>query len=314
MNILDQIYECKDDKELKELANEAIEAYTNKAKEENNELDYLGEDLSYNPTIKSMDIDHSHANNLWIGYIPKGMKLVYGRFREDSNKPFTNRGKYYYIDDDSYIYEFFKYIKEEQPEIEDEFDMMVYVSEFLEEMFSKNINPMEREQINKMIYKDNFLFHDRVREHSIKDLYGNGSALCTEYALVGQNILSVLGFDMVYAMDLNHAYNIYIPNPSIEEDQMEDVAYIVDFSNWIPCLDYNFELKTTSPFFGKIDCKKEDLEAFFKGKIKLKFKDYFLYSINGNIIEMEYNNKERMYGVDYNFEEEKKILTKSRHK
>lgn len=310
--MLEIIKKCNTLDELKLLADEKVKECTYSAREENNDLDYIGEDLSYNPTIKSMNPNYRAANNLWIGYIPKGMKVVYGRFRESINNPFTNRGRYYYLDDDSYIYEFYKYFKENNCKIDDEFDLIVFVYEFLNKKLNRDFEGRKREDINKMIYKDNFLMYDRIKEHSIKDLYENGSAMCTEYAIMGQNILTTLGYDMIYVNDLDHAYNIYVPYDDNENIKDEE-AYIVDFSNWVMCVDYKFDMLAKAPFFGKIECNKENLDEFFNGNKKFVFNDYFLYSINGNIIEMEFNNRKRKYGVDYDFKKEEPILIKTKH-
>ena len=314
LEILEQIKKCKTDEEIKSLAQERIKECTLTAREENNDLDYIGEDLSYNPTIKNIDPNYRAANNLWVGYIPKGMKIVYGRFRESINNPFTNRGRYYYLDDESYIYEFYKFFKEDNYKFDDEFDMIVYVHEFLNNKLERCFEGRKREDINKMIYKDNYIMYDRIKEHSIKDLYDNGSAMCTEYAIMGQNILSTLGYEMIYVNDLDHAYNIYVPYEENNENVKDEEAYIVDFSNWVMCVDYNFDFLTKAPFFGKIECKSENLDEFFNGNKKFVFNDYFLYSINDSIIEMEFNNRKRKYGVDYDFKKEEPLLIKTKHR
>lgn len=307
MDIVDEIKKCKTDEELKALAEEAIEIFTKQAKQDNLCTCFLGDNISYNPTFISGDPNYYEANNTWFGYIPKGMKVTYGRIKEKGCKSFTNMGCYYYLDDDSYIYDFFKFIKEE--DIEDDFDIIFAVFKFLNKRFSKFFEPTERKQLHKLIYKDDQYYFPPVREHSIKDFYYNGSAKCTEYAVMAQNLMSSLNLETILINDFNHAYNIYIPGNN--ENKVKD-AYIVDFSQWVPCYNLKFDYVGRAPFIGNMNnCNKELITVLIEGSIRGEFDDYYLFKINGSIYEIR-SVRNRDYGVDYEEYEEKKTLIKER--
>ncbi len=304
MDILEEIKKCKTDEELKELVEEAIKVFTDIAKQENICTDYLGDNIGYNPRIITGDHDGYESNNIWNGYIPKGVRVVYARFKDNLVDQYTNNGFYYYLDDESYIYDFFKYIKEVD-DIEDEQDIIMYVNAFIEDRFARYFEPKQREAMHTLFCKDERLFYPPIHEHSYKDFYYNGSARCTEIAIMAQNLLSLLGFEVIYANDFNHAYNIYIPSERFAEDKE---AYVLDFGNWVPCYNAKLEFLGKLPFFGKMsNFTPEVAETMFDGKRRFTFPNYLLMRINDQMIEMEFGN-DRNYGVDYIPLEDKKVI------
>ena len=307
MDILQQIKTCTNDEELKELATEAIEYFTNLAHKENKDSSFIGSALDINPLnyhIDELDFvgeKYCDAVNVWNGYIPKGMKIVYGRFYEETLKVSTNRGCYYYVDDDSYIYEFYKYIKNE--DINDEYDIIVAAFEFTEKYFNKGFEPLDRESIHKMIYKDNVRLFRPVKEHGFSDFKGNGSAMCTERALMAENLLSVMGLEVIYMFDLGHSYNIYVYHKGEETE-----IYVLDFSNWVECYNEKFKLVGKTPYMGIIEnCNNEMINRVVNEGERLELQDYILYRINGSIYEIPLKQK-RSYGTDFALEEEKKLV------
>lgn len=311
MDIVEEIKKCKSDEELKALAEEAIEVFTEQAKQENICTEYLGDRIGYNPRFVLLGEEEVYeSNNIWNGYIPKGTKVVYARFKDDEVNQFTSDGYYYFMDDDSYVYDFFQFIKEEEG-IEDDYDIIVTVHKFIEERFAKYVNPRNREIMHHLLYKDKTLFHAPVREHGFSDFYYNGSAKCTEMAIMGQNLLSLLNIEVIYVNDFNHAYNIYIPRGDSED---ADNAYVLDFGKFVPCLDVHLNYIGKIPFFGKIkDYTPGMFEEIFEGKKRLTFPDYFVMRMNNTTFEMAYGER-RDYGVDYMPLEDKKLLVRERTK
>ena len=194
MNIYEMILKCKNDEELKELCKKCIEKANKITKDNYNNADFdaIGSVIGYNPSFSFNDdipFDSYRFLNCYIGFIPKDVKIVYGTAYHPDYKFFSNEGCYYYPDDDSYIYDFFKYIKKYQ--ISEDYDILLATFEFIHKKFVCELNRMEREDMHKMILKPSGLYYDAIKEHSIADFYGEGCSLCTEIALYTQNLLSV---------------------------------------------------------------------------------------------------------------------------
>lgn len=304
-NVL-MIKECQNDEELKELANEAIDVYTKQAKKENSE-NYIGTNLDINPLNYHLNEPNFEFEDLyegvsfWNGYIPLGTKMVYGRFYDEKYKTSSHKGCYYYLDDDDYIFEFFKYIKD--LEIEDDYDIVIAVHSFIEKKFAKYFEPKERGEIHKLIYRSDGLFLRPIKEHSIKDFYYNGSAMCSEIAAVAENLLSSLGLEVMYFSDKEHAFNLYVSH-----DKDDPYMYILDFSNWVECYDVNYKLIGKTPFFGKIvDGNQELVDKMVNEGKRIELDDYYLYRINGRLFEIK-NGRKRNYGTDFALQEENKLI------
>lgn len=313
MDIVEMIKKCRDDDELKELVDEVIEVYTNMAKYENDDMDYIGTCLDINPINYHIDdpnfeIDRYYdCVNFWKGYIPLGTKIVYGRFYIPKYRTSSHKGCYYYVDDDNYIFDFFKMIKEEK-DIDNVHDIIFLVFRFIEKKFVRYFNPKDRNVINKLIHKTDELYFRPVKEHSIKDFYGNGSAMCSEIALIAENLMSVLGYEIMYMEDKEHAYNIFVDH--VDEKDVD--IYVLDFANWVECYDVNFNLIAKSPYIEKIDGGDNELidQMVNHGK-RIELDDYYLYSINDSIYEVR-DGQKRSFGTDFALEEEKSILSKAK--
>lgn len=313
MDMVLEIKACKTLEELKELADEAVKFFTDEGRKYNPDFDYIGTKLDINPINYHLDdinfeIEADYeARPFWMGYVPNGTKIVYGRFANDKYRTSVHGGYYYYNDDDSYIYEFFKYIKDK--EVESDYDIIVEVNSFLRKKLGKYFNPVDKEQLNKLLYKTDDLFFRPVKEHSIKDYYNNGSALCSEYALMAQNILSALGLEVMMFADYGHTYNIYV-----EHEGEYSGIYVLDFSNWVEVVDINFNLIGVLPYYEKIEGADSDLidKVVNEGK-RIILPDYYFYFINGNMYKMV-KNKNRDYGTDFGVSEDKKLILSSKKK
>lgn len=313
MDIVDLIKECKTEQDLKELAKDVIESFSNLSEQENEDENYIGTKLDVNPTNFHIDdpnflIDKYYkCVNFWYGYIPLGTKIVYGREFIPKYRTSSHKGYYYYLDDDSYIFEFFKYIKEN--DVESEFDLIYLAFIFSTKWLNKKrkeFNSKDRNQMHTLINKTSDLYYRPIKEHSIKDFYGNGSAMCSELAVFAENLLSAFGLEVMYFMDKEHAYNLFVEH--VDEKNIE--LYIVDFSDWVDCYDENMNIIYTLPFVGRIENGTEELldQMVNYGK-RIKVNDYLIYRINGNAYKIELN-LERNYGTDFALENEKTLIFK----
>ena len=311
MDIYELIKKCSSLEELYELADSAIKFFTQRAYEENVPTNCIGTQIGINPISnhigdKDFKFDkYYNAVNVWNGYVPLGMKIVYGRFFNEKYKTSSHKGAYYYLDDDSYVYEFFKYLKDK--DIEDEYDLIIEVDHFIKKKFFPSFMSRDRNEINKLIYKDEDFFYKPVKEHSIKDFYGNGSAMCSEVSIVAENLLSVLGLEVISMQDRSHAYNIYVYHMDEETE-----IYVLDYSDWVGCYDCNFNLVDTIPFLKKIEnCTADDVDEIVNEGKRITLNDYYLYMINGKIYEV-ITKKKRDYGIDFGLKEEKTLILKKK--
>jgi hypothetical protein len=307
MDIYKQILECETDEDLKILAEEAINYFTDEALDENNCSGLIGSKLEVNPTdyhLTEKDFigdKYCYCVNVWNGYIPKGMKRVYGLYLYRDTRLSSNKGCYYYVDDDTYVFDFYKFLKTRK--ITDEFDLILAAYEFTGRYFDGTFNVIDRETIFKTLYKDDKLLHKPAREHYLSMLKNKGGAMCSERALLAENLLSVLGFEMIYMMDRTHTYNFFVFHNGEETE-----IYIMDFAKYVEVYNQNFDLVGTSPFLRKVEnCSNEMLDRVVNNGERIELQGYFLYTINNETYEMV-TDEIRTYGIDYGFDEEKKLI------
>ena len=306
MDIIDQIKSVENDRELEALTFAAIQEACEYSSKANEPTKTLGSFLDINANLKLSTPDNSNiqlylARTCYLGYIPKGTRIVYGTFLNTLNHGYSNNGFYYYADDESYVYDFFKYIREQK--IEDDYNILVALSDFLADYFNQGIGSINRDSLHQLFMGPNGRFYPPVKEHSIKDFIGNGAALCTEYSLLAENILSALGFDIMYVMDNNHAYNIITHN---------NKAYILDYSQGIAVYDHAFNELDVHPFLREIpDATDETIRSFINEGMSIELNDYYLVDINGSLFQRDFVDK-RKYGVaGYTLEDEIGLI---RHK
>lgn len=303
MDIVEEIKKCETDEELRELSQEAIEVFTEKAQEENLCTEYLGDDIGIYPKL-IVGEEAYNANNVWNGYIPKGVKVNYARYKAEGQDQYTNLGYYYYMDDDDYVFDFFKLIHDEE-DIEDDNDIIMVVQSFIEEKFSKCVNPTSRQVMHMLFHKADNTVCPPAHEHKFSDFYHNGSAMCTEIAILAQNLLSLLGLEVIYINDFAHSYNIYVPR---EEFDRTHKAYVLDFGNYVPCYDLKMDFLCKIPFYGAISDFDKRAEEIFNGRQRVQFPNYVIVKTKYKTFAKK-DGEDRDYGVDYTPYEEKKIIT-----
>jgi len=296
-NLLDAIYECKDDAELMALAAKTIVYNTKIARKINGDSCIIGANLGISPCENiNSDKELVDALNVWVGYVPEGMKIVYQYNDNEDGIKYTN-GFYYYLDDDSYIFEFFKYIRNEKVDNMDDF--YLYVHEFLDLFLRKNINRIVREDMHQLLYRsDNYNFINPYKEHSIKDFYHNGSAICSEVSVMGSNILSVFGFNIVMVFDRNHAYNVLLDK--------NGKKYILDFSNYVYVRNIKGEIEYAVPFFEEIKGDDDLITRVINHQEEIRLKEYYYLIINNSFYRVYSSKDDRIYGMGNEVEKEGK--------
>ena len=257
---------------------------------------YLGYNLPQNPvnldfTFKKFvpfnyEIVYCHS-----GFIPQGTKVVYRYCIDPKSYVSFNDGGYYFIDDEKYIYDFLKYIK--NFDIKDDYDILLSIFNFIHANFDSFYSHRKRDDVQKVIYKNENYSYERCTS-SIETLMLNKAFECTEYSLVIQNLLSFFDIDSIYVIDKNHAYNIC--SFKILENDLNDSFYVVDSSCPVYLTDFSFENTKMLPFVSKIN-NPFDIKNVLDGKSVFKLDNYFYMEI-GNYLYKMYDGSERIYGVN----------------
>ena len=325
------------DEELETIIKNRIEELEEETKERNGDNIVIGYNLDYKPEVPKIidsktyipgsEKEHKLSNScIHPGYVPIGTKIVY--CIQEKNGVITNDGGYYYVDTDEYIYMFFKYIRDK--EISDEKDLFIYIESFIMNYLGI-IEEIPRKDMFKVICENEGKYYDRVEEHKFSWFKNKGNGMCTERALMAQNILSVLGFYSaiingnitekfqktgdIYC-DAAHTYNLVAYS---DTETGETIQVLVDFSvsTWL----YKYKVKelTIAPFIDELeDGINDSIEILVRGlkkdnliddKDKLTFNDYYCSIINGKLVKILVP-AQREYSIKPFESEKPKKLTK----
>ena len=256
---------------------------------------YIGFDLDINPNLHLYSDEPLliNANCVIKKYIPLDTKMVYGMLFESGGV--SCRGNYYYLDDDSYIHEFCKFIHNEN--VCDEYDLFDYVLEFLNDYFGY-IKKMDRVEMAKLIYKNDRSVFTPIQEHSITDFKGKNNALCSEYAALSHNILSFLGFDCALIIGKgnndSHAFNVV---SYIEYETGRKVSLLLDFNSVVANIDVNFNILFKSPYIYEIDKDLDEIIEELENKKVIDCEDYSMMFMHNKVLKL-CNYKMRNYSLD----------------
>lgn len=320
MNFYEQIKDLSRE-DLQEKVKRRISYLEKKSKKENPEYNVLGYHVDYNP--RSYEISNNTSTIslemrcFYNDYIRKGTKMVYGLFYNNEGKA-GNLGSYYYVDDDSYIYDFCEFIQDK--DIINEYELFDYILEYLRSYFGF-IKKIDRNEMFQMLYKGENSYYPPVKEHSIKDFKGKGNAMCSEYAIMAQNLLRVFGFESYFVVGNekvtgqtpeSHAFNLI----TFKESETGKVKHaLIDFSNFVKVFDMNYHVIGESPFIGYLDYLDEEfVQSLVAGEEHLIFEDYSYFVMTDVLAKLGYD-RERDYYIDNEItpdKEVKKIIQKKR--
>ena len=270
----------------------------------------IGYLLDYNP--KDFHIDKNFISQFGVdircfysGYIHRGMKFVYG-LSYDGLGIVSNDGRYYYLDTDQYIYDFCEFIHDK--DIVNEFELFDYLLEFIRDYFGV-IKDVDRDKMFQMIRRgDNRIYYDPISEHQFSWFHKAGNAMCSEYALIVQNVLSVFGMDSYFVIGRektgneasdSHAFNLV---SFVEEDTEEEVHALIDFANYVNVFDVHFHCVGESPYIGYLDKLDEEfVQGIVQGKNHLIYQDYAYLIVGDELVQIGYG-RDRDYYVSGHFE------------
>ena len=320
MDIYLQIKDLEDE-ELKDFVEERIKKLEDKSLEDNNYSDTIGYKIDYNLTTKILtDINDKSDMDIiirWLhyGYIKKNTRIVYGINSTGINGClYGNSGNYYYVDDDSYILEFCKIIKNQ--EILDEYDFFEYVLDFIRLYFG-SIELISREDMFKMIVNSSGRYYEPIKKHNLSDFKKKGNAMCSEYATLANNILSFFGFDIYYVIGetcattlppVKHAFNFM---RFTEKQTGEEENILIDFMKSIPIVDIDGSMLSLSPYIGHIDEINDELiSELSNDERRLIMSEYEYTKINDSLLQIAYPDIEREYYINQELGLKPKIYNK----
>lgn len=306
MDFLEKIRNLSEE-ELKETVKERIFELEKNADELNEKVDTIGYVIGHNPTNYKFDEYKSNPVSIiyiYNGYIPKGMRIVYGMYYDELFYLASNKGDYYYVDDDSYILDFCKFIKDK--DLGTELEFFSYILEFCQNYFKK-IEKIDRAEMYKMIYKKYRYYYEPKKEHVFTDFKDKGNAMCSEYTLMANNILNVFGFESNYALGkLNieqggngdHAFNIV---EYTEKSTGKKINAIMDYCSPVKIYDMNYNIIDSSPFIGILNVPNDKLIDYItKDDRELVFENYG-YMIMGNSMHKIGYQRNRTYKISQYF-------------
>ncbi len=135
MRFLHEIEKLNENKLRRKISNK-IKRLERKSKKNNPHITTIGYQVGFEPVLNDVSWDEDvieityQINDFYDDFIPENTRIVYGMMLN----PFTGKarhdGKYYYMDDQEYLYDFCKFIQDK--EIEDSYDFFGYLKDFLE--------------------------------------------------------------------------------------------------------------------------------------------------------------------------------------
>lgn len=266
-NLLNNLRRCRNKQDIKALIDYYIEAYVNESKQFNKRK-YLGRDIGINPkreVLKADDlgINMFDVNNRWVGYIPNDVKVVYYKISENAN--LYNDGGYYYMGDESYIYDFAEWIYGK--DVDNDMIFILLVDEFVHNYFDRRIDPVTRFERHQLLLDKNGDKIPPTIEHQLSDFKGIGAGVCSEYSVMGQNLMTIFGLETEVIFGDRHVFNIFF--------EKNGEVNVVDFKEGIKVYDMNHRLKSVLPFIEPIDGYDDFVYSdFLNGARSFEFPNY----------------------------------------
>ncbi|MBR3210999.1 MAG: hypothetical protein IKF71_03565 [Bacilli bacterium] len=266
----------------------------------------LGYEVGHQPLsfdLEEIDEDDSFTINCVFGqFARKDTKMIYGLAWNTENEIGFNNGYYYYMDEQDYLYDFCKYVKDK--EIGDEYEFFEYVRDFLSDYFG-HFKKCDRDKMHHLFIKNNGLFLDPVRKHSIKDFKGKGNAMCSEYAIMAHNILKLFDFETFLMIgnlllegkeSVPHAYNLI----TFREQKTKKKRHaLLDFINDVDVYDIQYNKIGKVPFMAFIDELNSDfLDRFVQGDVHLCFEEYRYLIVGDTVLRLGLEDQKRDYFMD----------------
>ena len=181
-------------------------------------------------------------------------------------------------------------------------NFLLFILVFLNGYLGGNGN-QTRAEMFQLIMKPDCTYYDSIREHKLSDFKGKGNAVCTEYAVMANNILTVFGFDSTIVLGQlkigmkdvqDHAFNIV----SYTDSEYNRKDMLVDFSSSSDVYDFNYNKIGDVPYTIDLTYLDDDFfEKFYYMRKHLYFDDYCYVSEGGMLLKLKVDNNTRDYYV-----------------
>ena len=309
------------DEDLVLTIKEKINQLEKKSKEDNT-TDIIGYELDYNPkeynlTKKEVDFFDVTIHCFYSGYVRKGLKVVYG-LCYDNEGIVSNDGRYYYIDDDNYLIDFCRFIRDK--DIINEYELFDYILEFIRIYFGLiSDNSHDREEMFRMIEKKDRVYYKPIKEHGLSWFKGKSNAMCSEYAIIAQNILSLFDIDAYLLLGHektgdevgeSHAFNIISYQ---EKETNKEVNALIDFANFTTVHDINFKRIGQLPYMIHLDeITEEYIKEIINNEKHICFEDYSYIATPNSLIIVGLQ-RDRDYYINNQLIPEKKYQKMKKH-
>lgn len=291
--------------ELIYLSDEEIDCLVEKKVEElddgiTRDDEYIGYKANNNYTQHEIEENGNYfveTKCFYSGYISENTKIIFG-MTCDTEGRVSNRGDYYYLDNHEYINKFCKYIS--KFDISNEYELFEYLLDFLKEYFGC-IEQIDRSEMFKLIVDNNGNSIKPLNEHGLSWFKGKGNAMCSDYSVVAQNILSIFGIESYFVMGVikigdkkpgGHAFNLL----KIYDKEGNEKNLLVDFFNHVKTYDIDFKYIAPSPFIGELEIiDQEFVDEFVLDEKHLTFEDYNYMVIGNTLARIAYDRNRDYY-------------------
>ena len=292
MDFLDELQCIESDEELIELVKASINKLEVISKFRNR-TDLFGFKVSFNPEdYHILDKNTEMYVNVGLrcvydGYIPRGTKVCYG-LSSNGIGMIKNNGMYYIIDDDSYIYDFCRYIKDKNIMYEE--DLFEYILHFAKKYFG-TINNRNREDMFQMILKNEKVYHDPIKEHKLSDFKGKGNAMCSEYSIMANNILNIFGIESCALIGQikrenedseGHAFNII----RFYSRDGEKISALIDFASSVTVFDMDYNVLGDSPFVIYLDNAEDAIDGIINDDQAITSEEYDYMVVGSSMVQL----------------------------
>ena len=296
------------DEELERVVRIRINQLERESKKKNKDIDTIGYDVGYNPVLYDINnpgvLPPLKTIYVYDGYIPKNIRMVYGTTPEVYETSYSNIGCYYYVDDDSYILDFLKYIKNKS--VENEYEMFSYILYFSMNYFCK-IEKINRYDMFKLINTKEGTFFDPINEHKFSSYKGKGNAMCTEIALLANNLLNFLGLDTsivfgtISGDDIEPGYHAFNLIEYEETETKEKIIAIIDFASHTKVIDEKHNINGYVPFIGEIKIEEDKLNEYLEeNNNSFEFEEYGYMRVGNEVLYIT-NKNNRQYSIGRGF-------------
>lgn len=271
--------------------------------------DKLSSETKYNGEIIGLiGKGHAYNNGLYNFFITPNIRIKFDSLFSST----------YHIYDRDYLYDFAKMIKKQNiDENTNPMNLSIYVGRFLEQYFKRTTDPMDyrgalldsySEKYAEKFYQErNIPIHNDLTaeeqmslrgDFPITVFKGNGYAKCTEWSVLAQNLLKLVGYEsaclggeVMYNGNIEgHAYNII----RLEKDK----NFLVDYSLGAPRYQ-NGKCIGIEPYYAILNDK--EYESFIHGEKTISKEDVY-YENDKRIVD---HNSMRYYSVNKSIELDK---------